>query len=317
MEEYAPIAVFVYNRPDHARKTIEALGTNELAKKSIVFIFSDASANEQNENKVAEVRSYIHSGIDIYFKELNIVEAEANKGLANSLIDGITRVISEYGRIIVLEDDLVVSNDYLDYMNRALMFYNDDRRIWSIGGFSFDMPCLKDCNADVYLHPRACSWGWATWLNRWELVDWNMPDYETYKHNVFKRYSFSKCGIDLPTMLDAQMYCNINSWYIRWCFYSWKENAYTVYPVKSRVYMIGNDGTGVHENTDEMRFNCIFAASDEPKARLTKLEPNDIIRRQYNKIFSPYGWLNFKGKIKWMLVRVGILDARKRYFWQK
>lgn len=246
----APVAVFVYNRPLHTKKTIEALSKNIGAKDTDVFIFSDYAKNEASLDKVCAVREYIKSeAISNYFKSLNIIYAENNLGLANSIINGVTDLINRYNRVIVLEDDLVTSTDFLSYMNEALDYYELDEKIWSISGYTFELNFPEEYKSDVYLAYRGCSWGWATWKDRWEKVDWEVSDYNTFKKDRKLRNEFNRGGRDLSFMLDKQMEGKKDSWAIRWCYSQFKFDQLTVYPRVSRVKNIGLDGSGTHSKS--------------------------------------------------------------------
>ena len=176
----APIALFVYSRPWHTQQTIEALQKNVLASESDLFIFSDAPKNPEVDATVQEVREYIKT-VD-GFKSVSIVERDENFGLANSIIDGSTKIINNYGRTIVLEDDLIVSIDFLEYMNEALNRYEINKNIWSITGYS---PNIENINSskDLYLSPRGSSWSWATWKDRWDIIDWKITDFNNIKND--------------------------------------------------------------------------------------------------------------------------------------
>ena len=138
--ELAPLVMFVYNRLDSVEQTVENLRKNELADQTDLFIFSDAAKKENQEENVKLVREYIHK-ID-GFNSVHILEAEKNKGLAKSVITGVTEIINERGKVIVVEDDLIAAPQFLSFMNAALDFYESEKRIWSISGyqFPFEMP---------------------------------------------------------------------------------------------------------------------------------------------------------------------------------
>ncbi len=243
----APVVIFVYNRPEHTKKTIEALAENYLAKESDVFIFSDAAKNEKSIANVQLTRKYIESIPDKnLFKSVEIIKASKNKGLANSVISGVTEIIGKFGKVIVVEDDLVTSKDFLQYMNGALEYYKNNESIWSISGYNIPIDIPSDYNHDVYLSYRGCSWGWATWQDRWSKVDWNVSDYNSFKSNKELRKKFNLGGRDMANMLDLQMEGKIDSWAIRWCYAQSKLNMYTVYPVQSRIKNTGLDGSGTH-----------------------------------------------------------------------
>lgn len=242
----APIVVFVYNRLQCTIKTLEALGKNILAEESELFIFSDAAKTKEDIEKVRAVREYIAEyRKQCRFAKVTEYYAERNKGLANSVIDGVTKIITQYGRAIVLEDDCVPTEDFLKYINEALDFYKSNLNIWSISGYAYEFDSLKDYPHDIYMAWRGCSWGWATWEDRWKQVDWNVQDYKKFRFSIKKRLKFMRGGNDLPTMLKAQMNGKIDSWAVRWYYMQSKLDKYTVYPKLSRINNIGFD-SGVH-----------------------------------------------------------------------
>lgn len=243
----SPIIIFTYNRPNHTIQTIESLAKNYLAKESDVYIFSDAAKNNNSEEKVKIVRNYIDSlkGKN-YFKSITVYKSNFNRGLANSVISGVSQIIEKFDKAIVIEDDLVSSADFLQYMNDALDYYKDDKRIWSISGYNLPIKIPKDYYSDIYLSYRGCSWGYATWKDRWQNVDWNVSDYGNFKQNKTLRKQICRGGRDMADMLDAQMTGQIDSWAIRWCYAQSKLDMFTVYPVISRINNIGLDGSGTH-----------------------------------------------------------------------
>ncbi len=245
----APIVIFVYNRPNHVKRLIESLIQNSLAKESDLYIYSDAPKNENNKEKVDEVRKYI-LGLNNknWFKQVNIICAKNNLGLANSIINGVSEVIKKYGKVIVLEDDLMVSPYFLDYMNQALETYQNEKRVFSVSGFSRDIEYLRDINADMYFSNRAQSWSWGTWIDRWDKINWNVPEYKLFKFDLKQRREFNKGGDDMSSMLDRQQ-CNfINSWAIRFCFYQYLNDGYSVQPRLTLVSNAGQDGSGSNCN---------------------------------------------------------------------
>ena len=301
----APVLLFVYARPNHTKKMIESLSKNKLAKESEVWIFSDNAKKDSAKENVRQVREYIHSIENKgYFKKVHIIEAQKNKGLANSVIDGVTEIINELGKAIILEDDLVVTNNFLDYMNEALDFYEKDERIWSISGYNFSMDIPEKYKHDIFLSYRGCSWGWATWKEQWNTVDWNVEDYNKFKNSYKKRKHFNKGGNDLSLMLDRQMRKEIDSWAIRWCYSQSKQNKYTIYPVNSLVCNIGLDGSGTHSGNIR---DYDVTINDTNTYKLENVEENkeilEIFKRKYNyglkqKIREIFSILNIYGIIK-------------------
>ena len=249
----APIVLFVYSRYEHTKQVVEALTGNKEAKESVLYVYSDAAKNDKAQQGVSKVREYIHNLADKnLFKEVIICEADKNKGLANSVIGGVSEVIKKYKRVIVVEDDAVCANDFLEFMNNALDFYEDNKNIWYIGGYTPDIKIPDDYNHDVFVNGRGSSYAWATWEDRWNTVDWKVSDYSSFKHNFIKRHRFNKYGQDRSSMLDAQMHGKIDSWAIRFSYSMFNHNMLAVLPIYSRIKSIGNDGSGTHcENTDK------------------------------------------------------------------
>ena len=240
----APIVIFVYNRPWHTKQTIESLQKNLYADKSELFIFSDGPKNDLDYERVKRVRTYINTLNN--FKNINIQESESNKGLANSIIDGVSQVIGEYNRAIVLEDDLFSAPGYLKFMNEALNIYEEDDQIFSISGYSFPLDIPEKYKYEVYILPRASTWGWGSWKNRWQAVDWNVVDFNEFIQNKTLQAEFNSGGEDLTPMLKAQIYGYIDSWGIRWSYAHYKNKAFCLYPVKSKLKNIGADKSGTH-----------------------------------------------------------------------
>lgn len=299
----APICLFTYNRLEETRQTIEALQTNFLAEESVLYIFSDGWKNEDNKEKVLEVRRYIKEIQG--FKEVNVIESGENKGLAQSIITGVTRVLEEHDTVIVMEDDLISSPNFLDFMNQSLSYYSQDDQIQSISGFSLKIKENKTEQQDVYLHPRAHSWGWATWKGYWleQLFDKEMIR-EVIKEDSGILEEFKKIsGADTKKMLLDSLKDLNDSWYVRWCFNQFRNKRYTVYPFKSKIFNIGFSpeathckGINVFEiNWDKQNKNT-FSFGKE-------IDPNYI--RQYNNYFR----LNHK-----IMYRIrALFDANKRF----
>lgn len=246
-DEFAPVVLFTYNRYGHTKKTIEALCKNTIANKTDVYIMVDYIENEEQRRNTQQLYDYLDDGQwKKYFQTVKITYQNKHKGLAKSVIEGVTDVINRYEKIIVLEDDIVTEPNFLEYMNDCLDFYKDDCKIWSISGYAIPEKKISGLNQSLYLSYRASSWGWATWKDRWETIDWTVADYKKFKYNIFKRRHFNRGGNDLAFMLDRQMKGDIDSWAVRWCYSQSMQNRYTVYPVCSLVENIGCDGSGTH-----------------------------------------------------------------------
>ena len=210
---YSPIIIFVYNRADHFEKTYKALSLCKEARESDLYIFSDGAKNEKSEAAVNEVRQKLSEiKTDNSFKSVNIVESEKNKGLAASVISGVTEVINKYGRAIVVEDDCQASPFLLKYMNRALDTFENDKRIGSVAGFSPEIVFPNDYKEDIFTSYRSCSWGWATWKDRFENVDWELKDIQSFYQNREMIKKFNSSGSDRFMRLYRQTKGNGTSW---------------------------------------------------------------------------------------------------------
>lgn len=280
----APIVLFVYNRIDHTKTVLQALNANEDVEQSELFIFSDAAADNTESVNVAKVREYIRLfAHDNRFKKVTIIMAETNKGLEKSLIEGITQIIDQYGKIIVLEDDHLTSSDFVRFMNQALDFYENDHKIWSISGFTMDLKRLRNYKRDVFCGCRANCGGWATWKNRWDKVDWNVSDYDEFIHDRKRIREFNKGGIDMTPLLKAQHEGKIRSWAIRWCYQQYKEQMLTIFPKYSKVQNIGMDGSGTNSGSDSVYHATLKA---EKKWDFEYDEKDDRVYREWRDYYA-------------------------------
>ena len=238
---YSPIALFVYNRPEHTKLTIEALQNNVLATDSDIIIFSDAAKNDEQIKPVYQVRDYLKK-VD-GFKSISIVEREFNSGLARSIIDGVTSVVNKYGKVIVLEDDLVTSPYFLQYMNDGLDLYEVNEDVASIHGYVYPISGLPE----TFFMRGADCWGWATWKNRWATFETDGAKLldELNRRNLSKRFDFNG-AYGFTKMLIDQIVGKNDSWAIRWHASAFLQNKFTLYPRKSLVLNIGHDGSGEH-----------------------------------------------------------------------
>lgn len=284
--ELSPVVLFVYNRPWHTKQTVEALQKNELAYESELFIYSDEAKNEDARKSVAEVREYIDK-VD-GFKQVTVIKREQNLGLANSVIDGVTEIVNKYGRVIVLEDDLITSSYFLKFMNEALEFYKDDNRIMSVTGYNFSLeklPIPSYYKHDVYLNKRCMSWGWAIWKEKWEKVDWDVKDFNDLKKDKMRIRQFNDGGRDMFNMLTKQMDGKIDSWAIRFCYAHFNNNMFTLYPIESLVYNSGFDGSGTHCKAEKRVGENIELSTKKVKF-IANIEPDRSLIERHKKIYN-------------------------------
>lgn len=284
----APIALFVYNRPIHTRRTVEALQKNALATESDLFIYSDAPKRPDVVDGVREVRTYIKTIIG--FSSITIVERERNFGLADSIIDGVTTIVNRYGRVIVLEDDLVTSPRFLEYLNTALQHYERDPKAFSIGAYNFPektMSIPNDYQWDTYASFRCCSWGWATWIDRWKRIDWDMTYYDTFMRNRTAQELFNRGGPDMSGMLKMQYEKQIDSWAIRFCYAHHANNMHCIYPVKTLVMNIGLDHSGMHCGVDPRREHATLDGEWHPSTLCPAEAVDARLARTFYDAFTP------------------------------
>lgn len=278
-----PICLFTFNRLPETIETVEALRKNYLAKTHDLIFFSDGPRTTSEEFKVQEVRKYLRSVKG--FRSIKIFEAKENKGLANSIIEGVSQVLRFNNSVIVLEDDLVTSPNFLDFMVQALAFYKEDENIISLSGFTMDLPSLPG-KKDFYFGYRASSWGWATWSDRWESIDWTISDYEDFLSNKKERKRFKKGGSDLGRMLRNQMIGNIDSWAVRFCYNQFKKNQKTVFPTSSKVSSIGFGEDATH-TSGATRFKTRLDTSNRRDFEFEKyFEMDKNLSKEFAKKFS-------------------------------
>ena len=270
----APILLFVYNRPEHVKRTLAALEQNILAKESELFIYSDAARSPQDEASVAEVRKIIRTALP-FFKQVNIIERETNWGLARSIIDGVTTQINRYERVIVLEDDLIVAPYFLKFMNDALNTYQHEEKVGHIQACDFTQDASLP---DTFLIKWTGSWGWATWKRAWKYFN---PDGKALLEELQRRkltYTFDFNGkYGYTRMLRRQTEGKNNSWAIRWNASLFLNDILSLNVGKSLVQNEGFDGSGTNCGggnlyasrlwMNPIQVHCISTATENLQAR--------------------------------------------------
>lgn len=238
----APILLFVYNRPQHTQRGVESLLHNDLARDSRLIVYSDAPKTAADADSVRQVREYVHSISG--FKEIEIVERTENWGLARSIIEGVSAAVNRYGRVIVLEDDLVVAPYFLQFMNDALETYKDEPRVGHIQACDFTHDASLP---DTFLIKWTGSWGWATWDKAWHLFQ---PDgtkllTELRQRRLTRTFDFNG-AYGFTRMLQRQIQGRNNSWAIRWNASLFLRDVLSLNVGKSLVRNEGFDGSGTN-----------------------------------------------------------------------
>lgn len=244
----APIALFVYNRPEHAGRTVASLLANPEAAASDLVVFCDGAKTAQAAQGVDQTRAFVRGLTG--FASLEVVERERNFGLAGSIIDGVSRLCRERGRVIVLEDDLQLAPYFLCYMNRALDLYAGNEEVASIHGYIYPVDCPLP---ETFFLRGADCWGWATWERAWRFFE---PDPATLLREM--RATGQEAAFDFGgaagymRMLEDFAAGKNNSWAVRWHASAWLRGMLTLYPGRSLVRNIGVDGSGTHSGGDDL-----------------------------------------------------------------
>lgn len=276
----APIIVFAYNRSWHIRQTIETLKKNKLAEQSELFIFSDGPKDEKDRKLVKEVRKYIKT-ID-GFKSIIVTKKKKNHGLAKSIITGVTKIVSRYGKVIVLEDDLLTSPYFLKFMNEGLNFYEKETKVASIHGYIY--PIKQKLPETFFLKDPGCL-GWATWQRGWELFEENGKKSlkELNKRNLISQFDYEN-SYSFSHMLENQVNSKTDSWAIRWYASLFLRNKLALYPGESLVFHNGSDGSGTHGGIPDE--NAVKLSTRPLKINNIPIKENLAVRKKYILYFK-------------------------------
>ena len=255
MNDKAPIVLFTFNRPEHTRSTLESLTQNPEFSASPLFIYCDGARNDAEAARVQQTRELVSNWPH---SQKTVIERDRNWGLADSIIDGVTHLCETFGRVIVMEDDMLVSEHFLGYMNAALEKFQADDRVISIHGYSFPIDGLPE----AYFIKGASCWGWATWKRGWDLFE---PDGRKLQGQLLQRKLMHRFDIlgayPYRRMLSDQIHGRIDSWAVRWYASALIHDKLTLYPGRSLVFNTGLDGSGSHcDNYDGFATNLSTTA---------------------------------------------------------
>ena len=277
----APILLFVYNRPEHTRRCIESLTRNALAADSTLYIYADGAKDTTQQSAVDEVRSYLRTIRG--FKTVNLIERKENWGLARNIIDGVTTQVNHYGKVIVLEDDLVVAPYFLQFMNDALETYKDEPKVGHIQACDFTQdPSLPE----TFLIKWTGSWGWATWERAWKHFNPNgkalLEELEqrklTYTFDFNGKYGFTR-------MLRRQIEGKNNSWAIRWNASLFLKDILSLNVGRSLVQNEGFDGSGTNCGGGGLYASNLHLAP-LPVQKISPIEENKAARQAFVRYYA-------------------------------
>jgi hypothetical protein len=283
----APVVLFVYNRPDHTKQTLEALVKNDLANESDLFVFCDGpkeNADVETLEAIRNVRDLVKSRR--WCKSVKIIESQRNKGLADSIVEGVTKIINQFGKIIVLEDDIITSKGFLKYMNEALNLYEQEDKVMHISSYLPYTNSIKTLPETFFLPFMSC-WGWATWKRAWDKANWD----SNYLYQQIKEpkvlYTFNLDGVlNFHEQLENNISGSIKTWAIKWYTSIFLNNGLCLYPKISLTINIGLDGSG--ENCHAQDEEVIFDMNHRVEVKYKPLKELNI-GKHYLKRYYRYG----------------------------
>lgn len=295
---YAPILVFSYNRLDHFKETIENLKQCNLADQSDLIVYSDGFKNDSDKIIVEKIREYASSING--FKSVNLISLDRNYGLAANIIKGVSDVVNEYGKVIVLEDDLVVSNQFLQFMNKSLDRFQNSKEIWHISGWNYPIETMGLPKL-IPLRIMNC-WGWATWKDRWDYFEKNPLELiEKFDKNMIKDFDVDNSGVFWSQIL-ANHNGTINTWAIFWYATIYLNKGICINPLKSFVKNIGHDGSGTHKSNEKEIYTQNFEYLDfkNEDFNLNNVQENELAIQRI-KLFYKNIKPTFLKKLKYKL----------------
>jgi len=296
----APIALFTFNRLKHTKATVEALLKNNMASQSDLWIFSDGANSPENEKLVQNVRQFLHTITG--FKTLNVVERGSNFGLGNNIISGVTQVVEQFGKIIVLEDDLITSPHFLQYMNDGLEVYNHADKVASIHGYVY--PVKETLEETFFLRGADCL-GWGTWQRSWNKFERNgellleklISTHQTYQFDYNGAYPYTQ-------LLKDQISGSNSSWAVRWYASAFLNDLYTLYPARSLVLHAGGDGTGTNTGFDKLL--DVKLSMQPVYVKLKNVTQDELAFQAFTKVLKKINRppLLYRLKRKWNKIKI-------------
>ena len=280
IENLAPIVLFTYNRLDHTSQTMSALQNNMYAKDSRLYIYADAAKNDSSRQGVDEVRRFLHT-ID-GFRSVEIIERKENLGLARNIIGGVTDIVNEYGKVIVLEDDIVTSKYFLKYMNDALEFYKDESSVMAVSGYFYPIGTIIE--ADTFFLRLPLPWGWATWKDAWKVFERNPEEaIKKFDKESIKEFNFNN-SYKFWQQVEFNRRGKLFTWYVFWYVTVFLNKGLVLYPKTSLVKNAGFDDSGEHCGTTNV-FDTVLGDEKIGFANIGLTE-NVEVRKSVEKYFK-------------------------------
>jgi len=293
----APVALFIYNRPEHTSRTLEALRKNENASATDLYVFADGPKSNATENDLAAIKkardvvSSVHG-----FRNVILSFSEINLGLAGSIVKGINTVLEKSNTVIVLEDDVLTSTGFLSFCNSALDKYQNETNVSAISGYLFPVKTEK---TEAFFLSLVCCWGWATWKRAWKMYE---PDPEKLIKGIEEKNCSRQFNLNNSypyfDLLKQQLDKKGDSWAIRWYASSFLGNKLMLYPPESLTQNIGMDGSGSHFQTSQSRFQTDHWQAEHIYVKLPEsITANTEVEKKISKYLYESGVAGRKAKI--------------------
>ncbi|MGC4034405.1 MAG: hypothetical protein QM764_00490 [Chitinophagaceae bacterium] len=298
----APIILLTYKRLNTVTQTIEALKGCTLASESDLYIFADGAKGVKDQAQVDAVQSYLNTvKHETGFRSISLCISPVNRGISKSIIDSTNKIFKQSDRVIVLEDDIVVTKNFLVFMNDNLDKYKDNKTVFSISGYNYPFKTRENESLDAFFLPRSCSWGWATWKDRWVDIDWEIKSFKDFSENKSQIREFSQAGSDLFRLLNKQYKKDIDVWDVRWVYNQFQQKGITIYPIISKVKNVGFGQDATNTNT----VNRYVSKLDDGQKESFKLPENissdEYYQRQLIQFYSIFS--RIKSRLKTMFYK--------------
>lgn len=248
----APIVMISYNRPELVQLSVRNVALAHAAADHDIFMFIDGPRTEDDVGKQDRINEIVES-FQASLPKLKIIRREKNYGCRGNIVDAITQVISRYGKAIIIEDDILVSRTFLDYMDEALEFYKGSKQIWSINAYQHpNLRIPRDYPYDVYLNPVNMCWGWGTWADRWAQVDFELQDWPVMRKDPEMVAKLNRSGRHLYALIDRQYSGDLKTWDVQCAYHVVKNGLMSIeprYPLSKNIgfsHIVG----GEHNKTE-------------------------------------------------------------------
>jgi len=292
-----PIVLIAFNRSELVRLSLRNVSLANGAADRDAFMFIDGPRNDDDaveNNKIVSIATKFKSALP----RLEIIRRDHNYGCRGNIVDAISQVLSRYGQAVIIEDDILVSRTFFDYMDKALDFYNDDKSIWSINAYQNpNMRIPKDYPYDVYLNPVNMCWGWGTWADRWRGVDFDIKDWPSYRSNPAFMERLNKAGRQIAPMLDSQYNGHLKTWDVQCTYHVVKNNLMSIEPRFQLSKNIGYSSLLRGEHTNE---DCPYVTRQKYYNFMPRLQAKLC---HDPRIFSQYEWVGVPKNLSMRIFR--------------